>query len=294
MKRTQKIKYLKIYKECLQKKYYNASFESLIELLYRLVLSFEKFIQNNDYNKYYISGSHDSTFHTMGNHDVTHFYKGSHDKTYGMNFPDLIFNPRVDEEYDVIWDPRVEFVKDLVDLFPKIVIDNKQDEVLDVCNMFLQIGSGWTKLPFDLKSFFYPKEADKEDSYLYHSVIMDIISSYTYGTDIDSKYFRVLPDDLRTILDSLKKYRDNIKPKSMDEVDHKTKFVGYMNVLVNYFYKNKYDINIFPKAMDYVFNHAEDLDEFRRLNDPKFKHAFEDVTVSKIIDSCTKNIPVIK
>ncbi len=293
MKRTQKIKYLTIYKECLQKKYYNASFEPLLELLYRLVLSFEKYIQNKDYDKYFISGSHDSTFCSMGNHDVTFFHKGRHDKTC-MNPPDLVFNPRVDEEYDVIWDPRCEFVKELVDLFPKIVNDNKQDEVLDVCNMFLQIGSGWSKLPFALKSFFYPKEANEEDSYRYHTIIMDIISSYTYETDIDSKYFRVLPNDLRTILDSLKKYRDNINPKSIDDVDHKTKFVGYMNVLVNYFYKNKYDINIFPKAMEYVFNHAEDLDEFRRLNDPKFKHSFEDVYISRIIDICTKPIPVIK
>ena len=46
--------------------------------------------------------------------------------------------------------------------------------------------------------------------------------------------------------------------------------------------------------MEYVFNHAEDLDEFRRLNDPKFKHSFEDVYISRIIDICTKPIPVIK
>ena len=274
MNRTQKVKYLTIYKECLEKKYYDPSIGSLHELLYRLVLSYEKSFQNNDYSTYFISGNHD--------------------ETNRKGIPNVIYNPRVGDIEDIVFNPRLEFVAKLVEVFPKIVKDNRQDEVLDVCNMFLQIGIGWSRLPFALKSFFYPKEANIEDSYRYHTIIMDIISSYTYETDIDSKYFRVLPNDLRIILDSLKKYRDNINPKSIDDVDHKTKFVGYMNVLVNYFYKNKYDINIFPKAMEYVFNHAEDLDEFRRLNDPKFKHSFEDVYISRIIDICTKPIPIIK
>ena len=41
MNRTQKVKYLKIYKECLQKKYYDPSIGSLHELLYKIIMGLE-------------------------------------------------------------------------------------------------------------------------------------------------------------------------------------------------------------------------------------------------------------
>ena len=108
------------------------------------------------------------------------------------------------------------------------------------------------------------------------------------------KYFNVLENDFIEILNYYKEYLKNIKPKNMDEVDHKTKFTGYMNVVMAYYYKEKYDVNVFPKIVDYVFNHVEELEEFNKLNNPDYKYAFEDVYINKIMESCTKEVPVIK
>ena len=246
---------LDIYYECFDKVYSNKSIEPLVPMLCGLVICYEEGIREGKYTTLFMME-------------------------------------------DSINDLRIQYVHNLIILFTRIVSENKQNKVYDTVRLLLYLGRNASNVTSGLKALFYPQEFCIEDSYQYHSVLREITSEYIYNSSkynkIDAKYFNVLENDFIEILNYYKEYLKNIKPKNMDEVDHKTKFTGYMNVVMAYYYKEKYDVNVFPKIVDYVFNHVEELEEFNKLNNPDYKYAFEDVYINKIMESCTKEVPVIK
>lgn len=255
MNKKNKEKYLSIYYECLDGEYYNPSIEPLLEVLHHLVIGLEDDLSSDNTTNYFMDEDNNDN-------------------------------------------RRADFISKLINVFTRIVYDNKQDQVLDACKLFVHINKNWLVIPNELESFFYPQDAHLVDSHSYHSTWRNIISSYTYNEGynaIDPKYFKAIPDNMKQVLDLFKEYRDSIILNNIDDVDRKTRFNGYMNVVIAYFHKEKYDINIFPKVLDYVYNHAYDLDEFYKLNtNENNRYALEGNIVSRIIEHCTGNTPVIK
>ena len=105
----------------------------------------------------------------------------------------------------------------------------------------------------------------------------------------------------REILCLYKEYRNALSDDNIDEIYDRISFVNFMGIVIVYFYREKYDINIFPKVLDYVFQNIDNLDEFVELHNYGSKdgsledaHSFEDIFVRKIIDGSTKDIPIIR
>jgi len=66
-----------------------------------------------------------------------------------------------------------------------------------------------------------------------------------------------------------------------------------MDKVIAQFYIDKYDISLFPKVLDFVFNNVEQLEAFCRLNNFTGLKK-EEVVMRLIINECTKDIPIIK
>jgi len=255
-------KYLSIYDECLSKKYFNPSLGPLHELLYKIIIGLESELKRSVAVK---------------------IFKNEH-----LND-----------------DIRAEYVRDLTHLFMRIVKDKRESQVYPACKLIFDLNfKRWLDLLIYLKTFFYPKEAYDEENYRYHELLGEIVTEYVYKKNngyecIDEKDFDVLDSDFIKILDMYREYHSGIRIKDSNDFKRVSRFSNYVENFIAYYYKEKYDISLFPKVLDYIFANVYQLDAFRELNNPKkfdFNNCYyiEEACINRIMDACTKDIPIIK
>jgi hypothetical protein len=249
--------FLEIYYLCLEKKYYDPSIGSLHELLYKIIIGLESELKRSVAVK---------------------IFKNEH-----LND-----------------DTRAEYVRDLTHLFMRIVKDERENQVYPACKLIFDLSSKrWLDLLTNLKVFFYPKEAYDEENYRYHELLGEIVTEYVYKKNngyecIDEKDFDVLDPDFIKILDMYREYHAGIRIKDSNDFKRVSRFGNYIENVIAYYYKDKYDISLFPKVLDYVFNNVEQLDAFRELNNPNRDKCIEEAHIKRIIEGCTKSNPIIK
>ena len=200
---------------------------------------------------------------------------------------------------DSINDLRIEFISKLINIFKRIVSDNKQNLVYDTCRLLISSKGNLSTINYWLKFMFYPQEAYLEDSKNYYLTMNDII--YWHTTDsfkLDN--YKSLDSDLKEMLYQYKEYLNNIPENIENDVYIKISFINYMQVVIAHYFKDKYDINIFPKVLDYVYQNIDYLDDLYEMNNiDNEDHTLSDIyickmLVEKIIDNCTKNSRIIK
>jgi len=195
-----------------------------------------------------------------------------------------------------------DFVKDMINIFTKIVNDKKENQVYDVYKLIIEIpicnNIYYTigRLAVYLECIFYPKEAYLNNEYCYCLLINNILNNYVYGKYgdnkcVDKSKFSILDPYLIKMLDLLSEYYDVIRKGEAQDRE----FCKTINLVVAYFYKEKYDISLFPKVLDYVYNNFDQLCEFFLLNNRDADDIeVEEIYISRIMDACTKDIPIIK
>ena len=254
MDQTEKKIFLDIYKECLEKKYYNPALGSLNSLLHVIIREFD--------NRLIMNQTLSSSSSYMAN-----------------------------------------YIKSLINIFTKIINDKKENQIYDAYKLILELSllSNNYRMEKDalasyLECIFYPKEAYIKCNFQYCLLINNIIEKYAYFKNygyrcVDKCKFSILDPYLIKMLDLLSEYYDVIRKGDLQE---KT-FCRLMNLVVAYFYKEKYDISLFPKVLDYVYNNLDQICEFFFLNNSSADdNEVRKVYIGGIIEACTKNIPVIK
>jgi len=251
MKDPDREKYLAIYNDCLEKKYYNSSFGQLNDLLYIII-------------------------------------------------EDLDNSPILPVLSD---NSKVKIIRDLIILFTRIVNDKRENQLYGAYKLILYMSGIFgsldkSELVTNLKVFLYPEEAYVEKNFYYHRLISGLVDNYIMKKNFDDKSFDqskfdVLDPRLIRILDMYREYHAGIM-NCRDDFNFYISFCTHMNNVVAQFYINKYDINLFPKVLDYVFNNVEQLNVFYKLNRQNEDKKIDEAFMRLIIDSCTKDIPVIK
>ncbi|MBP5684053.1 MAG: hypothetical protein J6X02_02210 [Bacilli bacterium] len=204
---------------------------------------------------------------------------------------------------------RLKFISAIIDLFGKIVLDNKQDKVLPTLSLLSKIHCNIKaeESLLYLKILFDSQKAYRENSSHYSTLFMNIFNCYlckeTYkrhgyiiAVRIDPKYYSALDSDFIKLLDIYKEYKSRLDEKNIDP-EHMTHFQGYIkSIVIPHYYKDKCDVKLFPQVLDYVFNNLRQLGDFYELNfiedDDQFDQ--EDALFYKIVDCSTKTIPAIK
>jgi len=254
MDQTEKNFFLDIYKECLEKKYYNPALGSLNNLLHEIIREF--------------------------------------DNRLIMNQPLLSSSSYM-----------ASYIKSLINIFTKIINDKKENQVYDAYKLILELSllSNYYRMEKDalasyFECIFYPKEAYIKCNFQYCLLINNIIENYAYFKNygyrcVNQNRFSVLDPYFVKILDFLRDYHAGIIKGDRQE----STFCRLMNLVVAYFYKEKYDISLFPKVLDYVYNNLDQVCEFFLLNNRSAdSNEVEKIYIGGIIEACTKDIPVIK
>jgi len=263
--KNERKKYLSIYDECLKKKYFNPSLGSLNNLLYIIINDFEK----------------------------------------SLRLERFLF----DDMIDYFENKRINTIRELIDLFTRIINDKKDDQIYNqVYNSYQLLlvlsGHGYpddfeVNVGIYLKAFFYPEEVYAEKNYDFHRLMDRIIFKYVYrnyfynNNNFDKSKFNILDSRLIRILDMYKEYCDGIK-KCCEDFNDRNLFCTRMDKVIAQFYIDKYDISLFPKVLDFVFNNVEQLEAFCKFNNFPHEMKEDEYYMRLIIDACTKDIPVIK
>ena len=194
---------------------------------------------------------------------------------------------------------RVEFVSKLINIFTRIVSINNQNKVYNACRLILTSNNA-SRIPYGLKTIFYPQEAYLEDSDQYYSIMNDIVFWYANNDDSKLYYLESIDINLKEMLDLYKDYLGKIPNENKDDIYKSISFVDYMKIVIAHYYKDKYDINLFPKVLDYVYHNIDYLDDFYEMNNGNdINQSTNDdyickILVDKIIENCTKNNRIIK
>lgn len=188
---------------------------------------------------------------------------------------------------------RTKFISEIIPLFIRLASCTDFEHVLNACKYSLKTHKNVLDVVPTLNFVFFPQEVYLEDIKRYHSEIFRIL---TYKGSIDAKKynFKCFGQDFNGIIDSYLDYGETIN------YDHECRwrFTHYMEIVLGYYYKEKYDISLFQKVMDYVYYNSESLDEYKELNssndDNEIDVNFESICMNKIMDGCIKDIPSIK
>ena len=193
---------------------------------------------------------------------------------------------------------RAKYISQLLPLFTRIVKTNKQGKVYEACRFLLAYTKDISRIYNWLTFVFFPQDAYLEDSYEYYLTINNLISQYETGNDME-KRIKSLDADFYEILRQYENYLKKIPCRNRDEIYIHISFVNYMQAVIAHFYKEKYDISLFPKVLDYVFNNLGYLDDFVEMNNNNEDKDIIDenitqMVINKIMDNCTKNNPIIR
>lgn len=199
-------------------------------------------------------------------------------------------------------DIRVEFISKLYNLFTRINSNNKEGEVLDACKLFYHLKDSRSYIPDALEMYFFPQDAYLTNSINYHFIWNNIIRTYNNDNSInfDRKYFKALPQNIKQILDMYGEYLDYMDedPRYDNDWEHNHFFKEFMGMVISFFHKEKYDISLFPMALDYVNDHIDELEELYKLNcenvEESFIYDYSEMFVNKIMNDVMGDKPIIR
>ena len=169
-----------------------------------------------------------------------------------------------EDSYDEI---RVEYLSKLLVLFPRVESNNLQDKVLDACKLFVHLRGYRSYIPDALELYFFPQESYLNNKNFYYSLWDEIIRNYTEDTslDMDYKYIKAIDPKITNLLDTYISFGEGIEI-DINNWRNNTLFNKYIKIVIPYFYKEGYDTELFPKVLDYAFNHALEIEEYYTMN----------------------------
>jgi len=162
---------------------------------------------------------------------------------------------------------RVEYLSKLLMILSRIERNNLEDKVFGACMLFTHVRDYRSYIPDALELYFFPQDSYIKNKDFYYSVWEDIIRNYIEDTEtkMDSKYLKVIDSKMKELLDAYINYVEqtefNVKNWRQNSLFNK-----YMKLVIPYFYKEGYDIELMPKVLDYAFNNALDIEAYYKLS----------------------------
>ena len=259
MKKETKEKYLKIYYDCLEKKYNDPSINELNDVLYQIIFRVEKNLKN-------------SVMAKMLNNDHIN------DDTRVEQVFQLIKLFR-----KIVKDNRQNEVKGAL----RLIVSLSKINAYEILHYLMAF--------FYPKEAYLDPRCERR----YHLLIENMITDYVFKeingyTFIDKKYYDVLKPDMRKVLDIYKYYFENTSMKDLYDRNCISKFYKYIRFVITYYYKEKCDVSLFPTILDYLYLYCEYVDEAVELNYSDFSCAEEDIIYKVLMDCLSKNSPIIK
>lgn len=202
---------------------------------------------------------------------------------------------------DSINEMRAEYMSRLYNLFTRIVANNKQDEALTACIIFCSLRKTRSYIPDALESYFFPQDAFLNKDWEYYSIWREFCQEYIDENNAlhRKNVFDNIDPYLKELLGLYKKHLDSKKIEYYEDYRHNELFKEYMEIIIAYCYKEKYDHSIFPKIIEYVDEHVEEFEAYYNFNVGKKKNilrkqAFAENYMTRINESINGNSPIIR
>ena len=162
---------------------------------------------------------------------------------------------------------KAQYVCDLYALFRRIIDDGREDELAPACSLYISLSEQKSEIPRALESYLYPQESYSRDKRYYYGIWYDFISTFTddFLLEMHLSLYKDLKPNVKSLLENYFNYSSNIMC-SIDNWRQRTIYSTIMELIIPYFYKEGYDLDLFPAVMNYVFNNALDLETYYVLN----------------------------
>ncbi len=198
---------------------------------------------------------------------------------------------------------KASYLHDLMLLFKRIKNDGLESELPAAVDLYSAIADQKDLIPYDLESYFYPQDAYLKSKRYYYGVWYDLIANFRedFLLKMHLSLYKNIKPNIKQLLQVYSKYTSEIMC-TLDNWRQRSMYATIMELILPYFYKEGYDLNLFPKVVDYVFNHSLELETYYILNsgdenkevDCKKIKDYDSVIMARIMEGIKGNNRIIR